>query len=97
MKAKNVFIGFFVVLALIFGLVLAGCKLDPDDGGNPFVGTWKGYNESIPLTIVCAQSTWTASVPPGYVIIFGDSGTYTYSGNTATFFVDGIVAATGTL
>ena len=94
MKTKSVFIGLFVVLALVFGLVLAGCSPDPG-GGNPFVGTWTGYDTDFNVVRVFAdQSTWTLSYPayPQWGI---SRGTYTYSGNTGTFFMDGIVVGTG--
>ena len=97
MKAKSVFIGLFVVLALVFGLVLAGCSPDPG-GGNPFVGTWTGYDlEYNVVRAVVDQSTWTWSYPayPQWGVL---RGTYTYSGNTGTFFDEiGNVLGTATV
>ena len=97
MKARNVFIGLFVVLALIFGLVLSGCSPDPG-GGNPCVGTWTGYDLDFNIVrAVLDDSTWTWSYPGnpqwGYA-----TGTYTYSGNMGTFFdVSGIAMGTFTV
>jgi len=96
MKAKSVFIGLFVVLALVFSLVLAGCSLDPG-GGNPFVGTWTGYDPDYDvIRAVIDQSTWTMSYPanPRWGVM---TGTYTYSGNTGTFFESGIATGTATV
>ena len=96
MKAKNVLIGLFLVLTLIFGLVLAGC----DPGGsssNRFVGTWIGYDlDGYVFKVVVDSSTWTLSLPdyPQWGV---QTGTYTYSGNTGTMFLNGVAWATGTL
>ena len=96
MKAKNVLIGLFVVLALVSGLVLAGC----DPGGspsNPFIGTWTGYDPNFDvMRVVIDQSTWTLSYP-SYPQWGVDTGTYTYSGNAATLFFDGVAIGTATV
>ena len=96
MKAKSVFIGLFVVLALVSGLVLAVCSPDPG-GGNPFVGTWIGYDpDGNVMRVVVDGSTWTTSWPayPQWGVV---TGTYTYSGNMGTFFQNGIAWGTGTV
>ena len=84
-----------VTLALGTSVILTSC-LDPGDDGNPFVGTWTGYDQNYNrIRIVVDQSTWTASwpdYPSGY-----DTGTYTYSGNMATMFRNGIAIGTSTL
>jgi hypothetical protein len=75
----------FVLLALISLfcglLVILSCKKDVK---NPFVGTWNGSdNYGDAITFVITESAWTASWPgTGYAVL---SGTYTYSGKTATF------------
>ena len=103
MKAKSVFIGLFVVFALGFSLILAGCDSgdssgsDPDTSGitgtasssSSFVGTWKGTDyDGEPLTLILKQDFI-------YTLIFewgGAStltGTFSISGNTITLFVPG--------
>ena len=83
-------------LALMTCLVLVSC-LSSDDDGNPFLGTWYGYDwDHDVVKIVVDQSTWTASYADyswwGY-----ETGTYTYTGNSATFFQDGVVVGTATI
>ena len=86
------------MLALTFGLVLAGCNPDPGDGGNPFVGTWTGYDPTLNVIsrVIVDNSTWTLSWPgnPQYGV---QTGTYTYSGNTITLFQSGVAMGTGTV
>ena len=78
-------------LLLVFGLIFTVCKNDgdDDDGGggpsNPFVGTWNGTaysnGESSPATIIVTDSTWNFICQ---AISMNESGSYTYSGNSAT-------------
>ena len=86
-------------LAFVVSLVLAGCSLDSgggNPGGNPFIGTWSGYNpEGFVIRVVIDSSTWTLSFP-GYPQA-GETGTYTYSGNTITLFQGGVAMGTGTV
>jgi hypothetical protein len=91
-------------LLLVFGLILTGCK---DDGGdpdpapapsNPFVGTWNGtahdgYNSS-PATIIVTDSTWNFICQE---ISMNESGSYTYSGNSATLNQGGSVFGSATI
>ena len=66
-----------IALVTVVGFSFAACD---DDDGNPFVGTWTGEGNWITL-VIASNSTWTATIE-------GDStytGTYTYSGNSATF------------
>ena len=94
MKAKNVLIGLFVILTLVF--VLAGCDLGGSPS-NPFEGTWTGYdNDYDVVRAVLDQSTWTFSWP-SYPQWGVSTGTYTYSGNTATFFQAGVAGGTATV
>jgi hypothetical protein len=91
MKRKGLFWG-MAVLVLTFGLVWAGCSghspgagLGDGDGTNPFIGSWSGtatfYGQTAPATIAVTDSTWSFNVPAAPMY---ETGTYTYSGNTAT-------------
>jgi hypothetical protein len=83
---KNKLVLAFGVL-LIWGLVLIGCDTGTGGtgtggtgtGGNPFIGTWKGasftdqyFTFRADLTLTYGNSAYTFS------------GTYSYSGNSAT-------------
>uniref|UniRef100_UPI000A8637ED hypothetical protein n=1 Tax=Treponema endosymbiont of Eucomonympha sp. TaxID=1580831 RepID=UPI000A8637ED len=50
-------------------------------GANPFIGTWYDTEGG---HVVATSSTWAYSGKGGY-----SSGTYTYIGNTATYYVSG--------
>ena len=94
MKNRSVF--FFLgmlVLALTFGLVLAGCPAEEDDsssgGSNPFAGTrWTGTvsveGDLRNVVLSFSTSTWTQFIGNDDA-----SGTYTVSGNTATLTQNG--------
>ncbi|MDR1986326.1 MAG: hypothetical protein LBP88_05060 [Treponema sp.] len=85
-------------LVLVLGLVLSGCKTDTDDsgasntggnndeGGNPFVGTWTGTatfdGDSASATITVTSTRWTFVCREADL---EETGTYTRSGNRATF------------
>jgi hypothetical protein len=63
---------------LVLGSVLVSCKSDPDP--NPFVGTFKGNGNAEGITVTMTETTWAMTMGNDSM-----SGTYTYSGNTATF------------
>jgi len=108
MKKKKVISGLVVVMAVIAGLFMAGCLGpgsegggDSNSGGNPFVGTWHGYDwDGDPMTLIVDQTTWTAYYRFYYSSYqytnMSESGTYTYSGNTAIFYYEGYTG-TGTV
>jgi hypothetical protein len=78
-----------IALVAVIGFSFAACG---DDGGgesNQFVGSWSGYDTGGDYMIMTAtSSTWTATWPG--VEGWGPfSGTYTYSGNTATLYISG--------
>ena len=91
-----------LALALVVGLAFVSCGGDDgtdNGGGNPFVGTWNGTdNYGDPTRLIFTDSTWTMSWPGNTQGWPSESGTYTYSGNTATLAIssgfDG--ATTGT-
>jgi hypothetical protein len=70
MTKKSFLAGMFC-LALVCGLLIAGCDSN-DDGDNPFVGTWTGGGQTVTIT----ASTWEMAEEA--------KGTYTRNGNTAT-------------
>ena len=84
------------VLALAFGLILAGCSTDDDGGGvnnnggnnngtnNPFNATsWSGADyDGDSVTLSFTGSAWTLTYPD---LAYTENGSYTYSGNVATF------------
>jgi hypothetical protein len=79
-----------VAFVVIIGFSMVAC--DTDDGGadsNPFEGTWNGMDPDGDKTIaIVGSSTFTLSWPDNSS--YGSqSGTYTYSGNTAALKVDG--------
>jgi len=94
---KKFFIGMFSIL-LILGLVMTSCSLDDPKGGsgsgsdsNPFEGTiWKGTIDGESATLVITSSSWSI-IHDGHT----SEGSYTYSGNTATF--DGDFHGTATI
>jgi uncharacterized lipoprotein NlpE involved in copper resistance len=71
----------FLIVALC-GIVLSGCSKDDE---NPFVGTWNGVDtDGDKITLVITNSTWVAAWPD--LSSFGPfTGTYTHSGDNATF------------
>ena len=90
MKNLNKFIGIIALLAVI-GFSMAACDNGTTDngGGNPFVGTWNGSDgDGDAIRLVVTSSTWTVSWP-GNPEWGTESGTYTYSGNTATLSMAG--------
>jgi hypothetical protein len=81
MKKNVLFVG-MLVIALVFGLLIAGCDTGTNSDSNPFVGMW--IRDDITLTIR-ADSTWSIIRTPEDKDKFTPrKGTYTYSGNTAT-------------
>jgi len=100
MKRKKFFVSLFVILALIAGLALTGCLDSGDDesgsGGNPFLGTWMGYIVGYRVRVVIDQSTWTMAYLD-YPSLGYQTGTYTYSGNKATFYQNGYAFGTATV
>jgi hypothetical protein len=81
MKKNVLFVG-MLVIALVFGLLLAGCDTGTNSDSNPFVGTW--IRDDITLTIK-ADSTWSIIKTPEDEDKFTPrKGAYTYSGNTVT-------------
>jgi len=80
---KNLFklLGIIALVAVI-GFSMAACS-DDDGGGedsNPFIGTWRSSNGYV---MVFAASTFTITSASGSV----ESGSYTWSGNSATMTV----------
>ena len=86
MKERFFNIAGVLTVLLVFGLVLAvgGCKGEDEDESNPFIGTWTGTVDGDSVRLVVTANSWLVSFPnnPGGGSV---SGTYTYSGNTATF------------
>jgi len=68
----------------------------PPGETNPFIGTWNGMSvDNIALTVIFSESGWDhfLDADPSDV----DSGTYTYSGNTATMVYEGIITVIATI
>jgi hypothetical protein len=63
---------------------MVACDDGNGNGGNPFIGTWTGTVDGLSFRLAITANTWSASYPnnPEYGSF---NGTYTYSGNTATF------------
>jgi hypothetical protein len=90
MKNKLFLAGMFGMV-LAFGIVVIGCdngSTDNEGGGgsgNPFVGTWNGTatlnSQSAPAVITVTGSTWNFVCQTAGM---NESGSYTYSGNSAT-------------
>ena len=94
---------FFGMMVFIVGIMLvftlSGCDNGIGGGGssNPFLGTWNGFDQNGDLIrFVVTGSTWTLSWPnfPGWG---SETGTYTHSGNSGTFFQHGVVIGTATV
>jgi hypothetical protein len=89
MKNKGFFLGLLGV-TLALGLLFTACPTEDDGGGNPFEGKWSGTaifgGESAAATVTAGGDTWTFAVPS---IGMNESGTYTYSGNSATLIQSG--------
>ena len=100
MKAKNVIIGLFVVLALVFGLVLAGCGDDNTGNTGSIPGTPVGVSASASLYFSDIGVSWNhVSGADGYTIYrsLSADGTYTSVGSTsASSFNDTAVSANTT-
>jgi hypothetical protein len=79
---KNLFRLFGIIaLVAVIGFSMVACD-DGDDDSNPFIGTWKSSNGYV---MVFAASTFTiASANNGNV---ESSGSYTWSGNSASMTV----------
>jgi len=85
-----------IVLAAVIGFSMTACKdEDGDKDDNPFIGTWVGtWGDDPPgdLTVVATATAFSATV-------WSDthSGTYTYSGNTITYYEGAEAVGQGTL
>ncbi|MCL2180228.1 MAG: hypothetical protein FWB83_03785 [Treponema sp.] len=91
MKNRIMFLG-IVVLMLLVSFGMTGC--DEGKDGNPFIGNWAGTDFDGKLINV--------TITDNSVVILYNSGssytgTYTYTGNTATFSVTGMGSGTGTI
>jgi len=78
---KKLFTGMFSIL-LVLGLVLTSCSLDDSSGSgsNPFTGTsWRANDYGDIYYLSFTSSSWTLRFEGD-----SESGSYTYSGNTAT-------------
>jgi uncharacterized protein (DUF2147 family) len=75
MKKYSMFMAGILGIMLVFVMVLAGCKTEPDP--NPFEGTWKGEEGGDTLTITDS----------GWEVEENSKGTYTRDGNNATLTV----------
>ena len=93
MKKSRLFTAGALALTLALGLVLTGCDTG-DNGGNnggsnPFNGTlWSGVDsDGDSVTLSFTGSAWTLTY-----LAYGstENGSYTYSGNVATFQFQGI-------
>ena len=72
-----------IAFVAVIGFSMVGCENDDDGGGggsNPFIGTWKSSNGYV---MVFAASTFTITSASGSV----ESGSYTWSGNSASMTV----------
>ncbi|MDR2783622.1 MAG: hypothetical protein LBB48_07290 [Treponema sp.] len=80
---KKLFLAGMLSIVLAFGIMVISC--DDKDDGNPFEGTWSGTasisGQSAAATITATGSTWNFVCTAATV---NESGTYTYSGSTAT-------------
>ncbi|GBU27200.1 hypothetical protein R84B8_00726 [Treponema sp. R8-4-B8] len=73
----------------------ASTETTPAGTKNPFVGTWNGTDvDGDAITLVFTETGWTWSYAGG---TNPATGTYTYSGSTATLSYDGVVIATGVI
>jgi hypothetical protein len=88
-----------IAFAAVIGVSMAACGGDDDDGGgggggsNSFVGTWTGTMGGDYMKLVCTDKNWTTAGSD-----FGTySGTYTRSGNTASFYVSRVGVGTATV
>jgi hypothetical protein len=98
MKKNKVFLAGMVVILLAFGLIFTGCEEAKEEEKNPFVGTWSGTvrfgSASAAATIIVTDTTWTFNCPDAYM---SETGTYTWSGNTATLKQSGATFGTATI
>jgi hypothetical protein len=69
-------------LMLVFGVMVAGCDNGTTDGeSNPFVGTWEQQTPKATYRYIVTNADWVFQIDNE-----NDSrGTYTYTGNTASF------------
>jgi hypothetical protein len=90
------------MMALLVGIMLVftlvACDNSVSSGGsNPFIGTWHGFDpDGYGIRVVITSSNWTLT-RPDYPWRGSDTGTYTNSGNEATFFQQGIIFGTATI
>jgi len=74
-------------LVMIIGFSMVACDNLGGDS-NPFVGNWSGtfnhydYGNRVPITVNVTGSEWNMRCPS---LGWYESGTYSWSGNTATF------------
>jgi hypothetical protein len=85
---KKAFLTGILGIALVFAtLMVVWCKDEEDE--NPFKGTWKATMEehgvSITMAVTFSDDTWTMKSEETEQ----GSGSYTYSGNTATLTSEG--------
>ena len=84
-----------IAFVAVIGFGMVACDNGDDNGGSggggnsPFIGTWTGTG----ITLVCTETTWVfTDVETGTF-----SGTYTYSGNVASFFVASVGVGSATV
>jgi len=98
MANRKIWLG-ILVMVLVFGMTVVGCDNGSGNSGsdgndNPFIGTWTGTDVDGDLvTLVCTASTWILTTDYG----LNETGTYTYSGNTATIRQGSTTLGTATL
>jgi len=97
---KKLFVG-IIVLALVFGMTVAGCGDDVNGNantgngsssgvGNPFTGTWRHSNSGSTTTITFYADLSLRWVISGSLFPTSTSyGNYSYNGNTAILGVNG--------
>jgi len=76
-----------IAIVAIIGFFFAACE---EDNSNPFIGNWSGTTDFGVVRLTVTTSTWTYD--EGSYSHY--SGTYTYSGNIATFIFNGNTAGT---
>ena len=85
MTNKRSWLGILVIV-LVFGVTVVGC--DDGSNSNPFEGTWTGIVDGENIRVVITSSTFSVTFidfPSEGVLM---TGTYTYTGNTATATVE---------
>ncbi|MDR1654890.1 MAG: hypothetical protein LBR96_02740 [Treponema sp.] len=98
MKKRLILMGVLGML-LAFALIMAGCDTGTNSGDdNPFVGDWSGTASvgggNASATIKVTDSGWSFLCPDAKL---DKSGTYTYSGSTATLKEGSLTFGTATV